>query len=262
MKEDVSDMKTPRQLMLAVTMGILAALVACVAFAQSQQSPKPPRRTRHTATHHVVHRSLLDPASLNQKAPATYKAKFLTTKGDFVVDVTRAWAPLGADRFYNLVKNGYYNNCVLFRVVPGFVVQFGINGSPKISAPWEHANLPDDPVLQSNKLGTITYATAGPNSRTTQVFVNLGDNSRLDGQGFAPFGQVIEGMDVIQKFDSEYDDQPTNMQDQIQSQGNVFLKAHFPNLDSIKTAVIVPVAPSAPSKKPSSHTAHRAGSHP
>jgi peptidyl-prolyl cis-trans isomerase A (cyclophilin A) len=198
---------------------------------------------------------LLDPSSLNQKAPDTYKAKFTTTKGDFVVEVTRAWAPLGADRFYNLVKNGFYNDCELFRVVPGFVVQFGINGDPKISAPWAHANIPDDPVTQSNKQGTITYATAGPNTRTTQVFVNLGDNSRLDAQGFTPFGAVVEGMDVIEKFDSEYDDQPTGAQGQIEGQGNAFLKSSYPNLDVIKTAVIVgaPAAASA-AKKPTSAT--------
>jgi peptidyl-prolyl cis-trans isomerase A (cyclophilin A) len=216
-------------------------LVTSVARGQSQTAKK------STAVHHAapVHRSLLDPSSLNQKAPATFKARFTTTKGDFVVEVTRAWAPIGADRFYNLVKNGFYNNCVLFRVVPGFVVQFGISGDPKISAPWAHANIPDDPVTQSNKEGSITYATAGPNTRTTQVFLNLGDNSRLDGQGFAPFGQVVEGMDVIEKFDGEYDDQPTNAQDQIQAKGNAFLKSTYPNLDSIKTAVIVPAAPAA-----------------
>jgi peptidyl-prolyl cis-trans isomerase A (cyclophilin A) len=220
---------------------------------QSQTTKKPSSTTHHATTHSpAVHRSLLDPSSLNQKAPATFKAKFTTTKGDFVVEVTRASAPLGADRFYNLVKNGFYNNCVLFRVVPGFVVQFGINGDPKISAPWSHANIPDDPVTESNKQGTLTYATAGPNTRTTQVFVNLGDNSRLDAQGFAAFGQVNEGMDVIAKFDSEYDDQPTNAQGQIEAHGNTFLKSTYPNLDSIKTAVIVPAAPVA--KKPGAVT--------
>jgi peptidyl-prolyl cis-trans isomerase A (cyclophilin A) len=218
---------------------------------QSQTSKKSTGTTHRAATHRpAVHRSLLDPSSLNQKAPDTFKAKFTTTKGDFVVEVTRAWAPIGADRFYNLVKNGFYNNCELFRVVPGFVVQFGISGDPKISAPWSHANIPDDPVTQSNKQGTLTYATAGPNTRTTQVFVNLGDNSRLDGQGFAPFGQVVEGMDVIGKFDSEYDDQPTNAQGQIEAQGNTFLKSSYPNLDSIKTAAIVRAPGSSAAKKP------------
>ena len=235
---------------------VAIALATGVARGQSQsQTPKKPASTTHHAAAHApaVHRSLLEPASLNQKAPATYKAKFTTTKGDFVVEVTRAWAPIGADRFYNLVKNGFYNNAELFRVVPGFVVQFGISGDPKISAPWSHANLVDDSVTQSNKRGTMTYAMAGPNTRTTQVFINLGDNSRLDIQGFAPFGEVIEGLDVVEKFDSEYADQPTGTQDQIEAKGNAFLKASFPNLDVIKTAVIVPApapAGSPAAKKP------------
>jgi peptidyl-prolyl cis-trans isomerase A (cyclophilin A) len=226
------------------------AVLTGAAWAQTQsQTQKKSTSAAHPA---AVHRSLLNPSTLNQKAPATYKVKFTTTKGDFVVEVTRAWAPIGADRFYNLVKNGFYSNVVLFRVVSGFVVQFGINGDPKISAPWSHATIPDDSVAQSNKRGTITYATAGPNTRTTQVFINLGDNSRLDGQGFAPFGEVVEGMDVIEKLDSEYADQPTGAQDQIEAKGNAFLKASFPNLDSIKTAVIVPApaAAATAAKKP------------
>lgn len=238
---------------------VAACLFTIAGRGQSQSTTSTKKATtHHTTTHPAVHRSLLDPSSLNQTAPATFKAKFTTTKGDFVVEVTRAWAPLGADRFYNLVKNGFYNNCELFRVVPGFVVQFGISGDPKISAPWSHANIADDPVTQSNKPGTITYAIAGPNTRTTQVFINFGDNSRLDGQGFAPFGTVVEGMDVVGKFDSEYDDQPTQAQGQIESQGNTFLKATYPNLDVIKTAAIVsPAAPAA--KKPASTTTKKAG---
>src|SRR5215472_11594696 len=205
----------------SASLTVLMSLVAGTARAQASSTTQ---STTHHATHATaaVHRSLTNPASLSQKAPDTYKAKFTTTKGDFVVEVTRAWAPLGADRFYNLVKNGFFNDVELFRVVPGFVVQFGISGDPKIAAPWTHANIPDDPVTQSNKEGTITYATAGPNTRTTQVFINLGDNSRLDGQGFAPFGTVVEGMDVIGKFDSEYADQPTGTQDQIEAKGNAF----------------------------------------
>jgi peptidyl-prolyl cis-trans isomerase A (cyclophilin A) len=242
------------------SVGAVICLAAAAAWAQTQSqstTKKPTSTTHHAATHPAVHRSLLDPATLNQKAPETFKAKFTTTKGDFVVEVTRAWAPLGADRFYNLVKNGFFTDVEFFRMVPPFVVQFGISGTPKIAAVWTHANIQDDPVTKSNKSGYVTFATAGPNTRTTQVFINLGDNVQLDGQGFAPFGQVIEGMDVIGKFDSEYADQPTGAQGQIESQGNAFLKSSFPNLDSIKTAVIVPAAPVA--KKPAAAATKKPG---
>src|SRR6202165_968178 len=132
-----------------------------------------------------------------EQAPASYKVKFDTSKGTFVVQVTRAWAPQGADRFYNLVKNGFYDNVRFFRVISGFMVQFGINGTPAVMAAWRNAQIPDDPVTQSNKRGMITFATSGPNSRTTQVFINFADNSRLDSTGFAPFGQVVSGMNVV-----------------------------------------------------------------
>jgi len=228
---------------LVVSICLNTAMVWGRSQTQSSTTKKPSSTTHRATTHKpAVHRSLLDPSTLNQKAPDTFKARFTTTKGDFVVEVTRAWAPLGADRFYNLVKNGFFTDVEFFRMVPPFVVQFGISGNPKIAAAWTHANIPDDPVTQSNKQGYLTFATAGPNTRTTQVFINLGENAQLDGQGFAPFGRVIEGMDVIGKFDSEYGDQPTGAQGQIEAQGNAFLKASFPNLDSIKTAAIVPVA--------------------
>ena len=141
--------------------------------------------------------NLSDPASLNEKAPAVYKAKFDTSKGSFVVEVHRDWAPNGADRFYNLVKNGFYDNARFFRVIDGFMAQFGINGDPNVAAVWRDANIKDDPVKQSNTRGMITFATAGPNTRTTQVFINFGDNAALDGQGFSPFGKVVSGMDVV-----------------------------------------------------------------
>ena len=147
---------------------------------------------------------LSNPASLNEKAPATYKVKFDTSKGSFVVEVHRDWAPNGADRFYNLVKNGFYNDARFFRVISGFMVQFGINGNPQISKVWRDANIKDDPVKASNKRGMITFATAGPDTRTTQVFINFGDNAGLDDQGFAPFGRVISGMDVVDALYAEY----------------------------------------------------------
>ena len=246
---------------LLVSTCLNSAIVWGQSQAQSSATKKPGSTTHHATTTHkpAVHRSLLDPSTLNQKAPETFKAKFTTTKGDFVVEVTRTWAPIGADRFYNLVKNGFFTDVEFFRVVPPFVVQFGINGNPKIATVWSNATITDDPVVQSNKRGYVTYAKTGaPNSRSTQVFVNLGDNSFLDAQGFAPFGQVTEGLDVIEKFDSEYKDQPTGAQEQITTQGNSFLKANFPNLDSIKTAVIVG-APAAPSKRPVTSTAKKPG---
>ena len=181
--------------------------------------------------------NLANPAALNEKAPAVYKAKFDTSKGVFVVEVHRDWAPGGADRFYNLVKNGFFDDARFFRVVSGFMVQFGINGDPKISAPWRDARIQDDRVTQSNKRGMITFATSGSNSRTTQVFINFGDNSRLDGMGFAPFGQVVSGMDnVVDKIHSGYGESPN--QGGIQAQGNAYLKGSFPNLDYIKKVTI------------------------
>ena len=187
---------------------------------------------------------LSNPASLNEKAPATYKVKFDTSKGAFVVEVNRDWAPNGADRFYNLVKNGFYNDARFFRVISGFMVQFGINGNPQLSKVWRDANIKDDPVKASNKRGMITFATAGPDTRTTQVFINFGNNAGLDDQGFAPFGQVISGMEVVDSLYAEYGegaprgDGPD--QGLVQSQGNAYLKNDFPKLDYIKSATIEP----------------------
>jgi peptidyl-prolyl cis-trans isomerase A (cyclophilin A) len=180
--------------------------------------------------------NLKSPAALKEQAPATFNALFQTSAGDFVVEVHRDWAPNGADRFYNLVKNGYYDACRFFRVVPGFMVQFGINGDPAVQSAWRSANIPDDPVKQSNKRGNITFATAGPNTRTTQVFINFGDNAGLDGQGFAPFGRVTSGMNVVDKIFAGYGEQPN--QGLIQTQGNAYLQKDFPKLDYIKKATI------------------------
>ncbi len=184
---------------------------------------------------------LKPPAALTAKAPATYAVKFTTTKGTFVVTVHRAWAPRGADRFYNLVKAHFYDGNEFFRVVPGFVVQWGISGFPAVSKVWQNAKIKDDPVKKSNVVGTISYAaTILPNSRTTQVFINLTDNSNLDTQDFAPFGRVTTGLSVLQHLYAGYDDDPTRDQSQIASQGNAFLKKHFPKLDAVITARIVP----------------------
>lgn len=178
-----------------------------------------------------------DPAKLTEKSPETFRAQFDTTKGKFTIEVTRSLAPNGADRFYNLVKSGYFKDIAFFRVVPGFMVQFGINGDPAISAKWRDANIPDDPVKGSNTRGTVTFATAGPNTRTTQLFINFGNNTFLDGQGFSPFGKVISGMEVVDKINAEYGESPN--QGRIQFDGNAYLKSEFPNLDYIKSAAIV-----------------------
>ncbi len=176
-------------------------------------------------------------SSKPQKAPATFQAKFETTAGDFVIEVKREWSPNGADRFYELVSSGLYDDCKFFRVLPGFMVQFGINGDPKVAAKWREATIKDDPVMKSNKKGMVTFATSGPNSRTSQIFVNYKDNKFLDPQGFSPFGQIVEGMDVVEKINSQHGEKPD--QGKIQKQGNAYLKDKFPELDGVKKATIV-----------------------
>lgn len=214
-----------------------ALLVLGACESAKKEQPAAPRRQS----------ALLNPASLNVQAPDVYYAKFDTTKGAFVIKVTRDWAPIGADRFYNLVKNGFFNDASFFRVIPGFIVQFGISADPKVSAVWHGADIPDDPVKQSNAAGTVTFATAGPDTRTTQVFINLADNQMLDSQGFAPFGAVTEGMDIAKSFYSGYGEGAPqgNGPDQhlIESQGEAYLAANFPNLDHIKSATVSQSAP-------------------
>jgi peptidyl-prolyl cis-trans isomerase A (cyclophilin A) len=215
---------------------LVMALMCGIALAQSKSDA--PKQAKAAGP------SLLDPSTLKTKAPATFQAKFTTTKGDFVVQVTRSWAPLGADRFYNLVRGGFFTNAAFFRVIPGFMVQFGISARPEVARVWERARISDDPVTQSNKRGYITFATAGPNTRTTQLFINYVNNAGLDSQGFAPFGEVIEGMDVVDKINPEYREQP--QQPLIQAQGKAYLDKNFPRLDRILSATLVPTAPAAP----------------
>ena len=189
--------------------------------------------------------ALLSPQTANEKAPAVYKVKLATTKGDIVIEVNRAWAPNGADRFYNLVKIGYFDGVEFFRVIDGFMAQVGIHGDPAVAAKWHDANIPDDAAAgHSNQRGVVTFATAGPNTRTTQFFINFKDNSFLDNQGFPPIGKVIEGDAVLDQLYRGYGEGAPggNGPDQgrIQAEGNAYLKAQFPNLDSIRTARIVP----------------------
>ena len=182
----------------------------------------------------------MNPATLKAKAPDNYKVVLTTTKGDITIEVHRDWAPLGADRFYNLVRAGFFTDAAFFRAIAGFMVQFGISAKPAVTQAWEKTDIKDDPVKQSNKRGYLTFATAGPNTRTTQLFINLKDNAFLDSMGFAPFGEVTSGMDVVDKLYTGYGDAPRGPdQGRISAEGKAYLDKNFPMLDSIKTAKIV-----------------------
>jgi len=187
--------------------------------------------------------SLLDPSRATERAPDRFRVRFETTKGPFVIEVKREWAPRGADRFYNLVRAGYYDDVAFFRVIDGFMVQFGINGDPRVNAAWQGARIPDDPVTQSNRRGMVTYAMAGPDTRTTQLFINFGDNKGLDSQGFAPFGGVVEGLAVVDSLYSGYGEgAPRGMgpdQGRAQAEGNAYLRGSFPRMDFVRTARVV-----------------------
>ena len=220
------------------------AQAAAPAESSSPGSAAPAAEQHHSAgkmdAKPVDTKALLAPKKLAEKAPDTYKVKFDTTRGAFTINVTRAWAPLGADRFYNLVKHHFYDNAAFFRVVPGFVAQFGISSAPAVSAAWKHTEIKDDPVTQTNKRGALTFATAGPNTRTTQVFINLKDNARLDSMGFAPFGVVDgNGMNIVEMMYEGYGDSSGPDQDQIEKQGDPYLKKGWPKLDYIKSATVV-----------------------
>jgi peptidyl-prolyl cis-trans isomerase A (cyclophilin A) len=204
-----------------------------------ETKPEAPAASKSAEPPRNYVKELLAPAKLKEKAPETYKVKFDTTRGEFTITVTREWAPLGADRFYNLVKHHFYDGAAFFRVVPNFVVQFGISPNPAVSAAWKHTEIKDDPVKQSNKRGTITFATAGPNTRTTQVFISLKDNARLDSMGFAPFGVVDgTGMNVVEMMYEGYGDSAGPDQDQLEKQGDPYLKKGWPKLDYIKSATL------------------------
>ncbi|HEV2489955.1 MAG TPA: peptidylprolyl isomerase [Candidatus Acidoferrales bacterium] len=239
-------MKNLKLLALFIGLGLLMTIASPSLFAQTHKTTR--RKTVSTAP------SLLHPASLHAKAPEVYLVKLHTTKGDFTMKVTRAWAPLGADRFYNLVEHHFYDGASLFRVVPKFVVQFGLPADPSIGRAWANANIKDDPVMKSNLTGYVTYAMGGPNTRTTQVFINLVDNTRLDSMGFAPFGQVVEGMEVVQQFYGGYGDHGPD-QGRLTNEGKAYVEKNFPQLDTIITAHVAPTAPAAhPPAKPAPHS--------
>ena len=182
------------------------------------------------------------PTPADAASPGSFRVKFATTKGDFTVEVPRAWAPKGADRFYRLVSEGYFKDVRFFRVLPGFMAQFGMSGNPALNAKLDSLRIPDDPVAQSNKRGTLTFATAGPNTRSHQFFINYGDNASLDLQGFSPFGKVVEGMKSVDALYSGYGEGAPRgkgpEQGKIQAEGNAYLTKDFPKLDYIKKATI------------------------
>jgi peptidyl-prolyl cis-trans isomerase A (cyclophilin A) len=270
-----STSKTTVQLSRFTKYGLAVATIAASAalgFAALAQTPAPatsgPKSssqsgttatkkpaTAAAATHSTYDHALLHPALLKDKAPDVYVVKFVTTRGDFTITVTRAWAPLGADRFYNLVKHHFYDNAVVFRAVPSFVTQFGISSYPAVSTAWKKTEFKDDPVTQSNKKGAIVFATAGPNTRTTQVFINLKDNAFLDKTGFAPFGTVdADGMKVVEMFYDQYGDNAGIDQDQIEKTGKPYLDKSFPKLDVIKSATIISPVPTPTPTTPVRHT--------
>lgn len=226
-----------RIIALIYTIGLLLGVVAV-------RAEEPKKETVKAEKPLSASPGFTDPAKLIEKAPETFKAQFDTTKGKFTIEVTRSLSPNGADRFYNLVRSGYFKDVAFFRVISGFMCQFGIHGDPSVSAKWREAAISDDPVKGNNARGAISFATAGPNTRTTQLFINFGDNSNLDGMGFSPFGKVTEGMDVVDKINNEYGEGAPRgrgpHQGRIQAEGNAYLKKDFPNLDYIKSATIIP----------------------
>jgi peptidyl-prolyl cis-trans isomerase A (cyclophilin A) len=182
---------------------------------------------------------LRNPSQLNETAPETYRARFDTSKGTFVIQVHRAWAPLAADRFYNLVKSGFYDDVRFFRVIDGFMAQFGLHGDPTVQSAWRTAQIRDEPTIQSNQRGFVTFArSSAPHSRDIQVFINYRDNSNLDSQGFAPFGQVVSGMEVVDELYSGYGRENVPNQPRLMREGNAYLAREYPLLDFIKSARI------------------------
>jgi peptidyl-prolyl cis-trans isomerase A (cyclophilin A) len=210
--------------------------------AAKQPAKAPAGRGRGTSGLSAAAKAKLkNPAALKDVAPDEFRASFDTSVGTFVVLVHRSWAPKGADRFYNLVKYGFFDGTRFFRVVPNFMVQFGMNGDPSIQGPWSNANITDEPITQSNRRGTITFANAGPNTRSSQVFINFRNNAFLDDR-FAPFGEIESGMEAVDKINAEYRENPD--QSRIQAEGNAYLTKAFPRLDFVKKATIVkPAAP-------------------
>jgi peptidyl-prolyl cis-trans isomerase A (cyclophilin A) len=235
---------------------IAVLIYACsiLSIAAAAQTPTPaPAKEPPAAKAAPYDPALLQPATLVAKAPAEYEVKFVTTAGEFTIKVTRAWAPNGADRFYNLVRHHFYDGATFFRVLPGFMAQFGISAYPEVSQVWEHANIKDDPIVQSNHRGFVSFATAGPNTRTTQVFINYGNNEALDRSGFSAFAVVSDGMGVVDKLYNGYGEGAPDghgpNQGLISTRGHAYLEKDFPKLDSIRSATLVPATTTPASAK-------------
>ncbi|HEV2522519.1 MAG TPA: peptidylprolyl isomerase [Candidatus Acidoferrales bacterium] len=235
----------------------LCLFISLASFAQTPSpapAKKPAAPAKAPAAKGPFDPALLQPATLRANAPAEYEVKFVTTAGDFTIKVTRAWAPNGADRFYNLVRHHFYDGAAFFRVISGFMAQFGLSAYPEVSKVWENANIKDDPVVQSNHRGFITFAQSSAlNSRSTQVFINFGNNEALDRDRFAPFGVVTDGMEVVDKLYSGYGEgAPQGRgpdQELVGTRGRAYLEKSFPKLDSIRSATLVsPAAAPAPAQ--------------
>jgi len=243
-------------------LALTALMFSIPAVAQTAAPAAKPKSTTSTTAKPAAatfDRALLKPATLTAKAPDTYQVQFDTTRGSFTITVTRAWSPLGADRFYNLVNHHYFDGARFFRVLPGFVAQFGLSANPSVTAAWEKATIKDDPHSQSNKRGTLVFATAGPNTRTTQLFINFKDNGpSLDSQGFTPFGAVDgNGMNVVEMLYDQYGEAAGMDQENISKGGEKYLAQHWPKLDTIKSTTLIGAAATAPAKpaaKPASTT--------
>src|SRR5688500_15106011 len=213
--------------------GLGRRLVAMCASILAIACSREPAAERADSTTHPV-------PDVAAAAPDSFRVAFETTRGNFVVDVIRAWSPRGVDRFHELVTAGYFRDIGFIRVVPGFVAQFGMHGDPAVNRQWEERTIPDDPVVQSNKRGTLVFATRGPNTRGNQSFINFSDNARLDAMGFSPFGRVVEGMSVVDSIYSGYGEAPD--QGRVSADGNAYLKREVPQLDYIKSVRMLGLA--------------------
>lgn len=224
-----------------VLVSMLALIVAgCVNSANSLKVGQ--LRSSNQQEQESDNDALMNPEEANEQAPDEFKVKFETTKGDIILQVNRKWSPNGADRFYNMVKIGYFKDIAIFRAIKGFMFQFGIHGDPEVSAEWRNATIQDDPSVEgvSNEKGYITFAKTGrPNSRSVQFFINLGNNANLDSMGFTPFGKVIEGMDVVEEINTEYGENRRGEQGKLQMNGNEFIRESMPDVDFIKSATLV-----------------------
>src|SRR6202051_262260 len=242
------EMRSPSKKVLVL---ICACCTIPVGVAAQTPSPPPAKKPATAAKAPAAKATpfdpaLLRPAILRAKAPAEYEAKFVTTQGEFTIKVTRAWAPNGADRFYNLVRHHFYDGATFFRVLPGFMAQFGLSAYPDVSKVWENATIKDDPIVQSNHRGFVSFATAGPNTRTTQVFINYGNNEALDRSGFLAFALVSDGMEVVDKLYNGYGEGAPDGhgpdQGLIGSHGRAYLEKGFPKVDTIRSATLLPAA--------------------